>query len=189
MQTLVHPHHDYNMTTEGGRVKIWNRGLGYIAAHPLLGVGVRNFQVAEGTISPLARRLEYGRGVHWNAPHNTFIQAAAEIGIPGLLLLVAVIGSALVALRRVARFGAAGSGAPEASRLAQCLTAALAGFVVGAFFLSLAYADMLYTLVALALALAKSARLAASGAGQEPAFLPATASVRVSSSRAASRSQ
>jgi hypothetical protein len=36
--------------------------------------------------------------------------------------------------------------------------AALVGFVVGAFFLSLAYADMMYVLVALAIALAKIAR-------------------------------
>ena len=38
------------------------------------------------------------------------------------------------------------------------VAAGLVGFAVGAFFLSLAYADMLYTLVALALALAKVTR-------------------------------
>jgi hypothetical protein len=36
--------------------------------------------------------------------------------------------------------------------------AALVGYVVGAFFLSLAYADILYTLAAVAVALAKIAR-------------------------------
>jgi hypothetical protein len=36
--------------------------------------------------------------------------------------------------------------------------AALVGFAVGSFFLSLAYADMLYMLIALAIGLVKSAR-------------------------------
>lgn len=42
------------------------------------------------------------------------------------------------------------------------LTAALLGFVVGAFFLSLAYSEMLYTLVALAAGLQKVTALDAS---------------------------
>jgi len=159
MQTIIHPTDDYNATEDAGRMKIWTRGLGYMAAHPLLGVGASNFQVAEGTISPLARRQERGRGVRWGAAHNSFIQIGAELGIPGLLLFVALIASCFAALRRVARNALRAAEARRAaitvSRLAQSLMAALVGFVVGAFFLSLAYADMLYTLAALAVALAK----------------------------------
>jgi hypothetical protein len=55
----------------------------------------------------------------------------------------------------------------DVSRLAQSLMAALVGFVVGAFFLSLAYSDMLYCLVALAIAVAKIAR-ADDGRSQQP---------------------
>jgi hypothetical protein len=39
--------------------------------------------------------------------------------------------------------------------LTRALTASLIGFVVGAYFLSLAYTDMLYTLVAMAVGLQK----------------------------------
>jgi hypothetical protein len=39
--------------------------------------------------------------------------------------------------------------------LAQALTASLLGFVIGAFFLSLAYSEMLYMLLALAIGLYK----------------------------------
>src|SRR5438128_1701254 len=102
---------------------------------------------------------ERGIGVRWGAAHNSFIQVGAELGIPGLLLFVGVIASALASLGRLARnarrTGPAGMGV---SRLAQSLMAALVGFVAGAFFLSLAYADMLYMLVALAIALVKIAR-------------------------------
>jgi hypothetical protein len=41
----------------------------------------------------------------------------------------------------------------ERARFAQSLTASLVGFAVGAFFLTLAYHDMLYTLAALAVGL------------------------------------
>jgi hypothetical protein len=44
------------------------------------------------------------------------------------------------------------------------LTAALLGFVVGSFFLSLAYSEMLYTLVALAVGLRKVSALPAQSA-------------------------
>jgi hypothetical protein len=42
--------------------------------------------------------------------------------------------------------------------LAGSISAALIGFAVGGFFLSLAYSDMLYTLAALAVGLGKVAR-------------------------------
>jgi O-antigen ligase len=133
---------DYNHTSETGRLQIWSRGIGYMLDNPVLGVGPGNFQTAEGTLSPLAQRQQFGIGVRWNAPHNSFVQVGAELGIPGVLLYVAVIGSAFRALR--------GSAA-----LTPALTASLLGFVVGSFFLSLAYSEMLYTLVALSVAVQK----------------------------------
>ncbi len=157
MQTIVHPKQDYNLTSEEGRLKVWTRGIAYIADEPVFGVGVNNFHVAEGTISPLARLQEHGIGVRWGAAHNSYIQVASELGIPGFLLFMGVLWTAFASLRRVARRGR-GVPTDDASRLAQSLLAALVGFVVGAFFLSLAYTDMLYTLVAMSLGLAKTAR-------------------------------
>jgi len=159
MQTMLNPHQDYNLTSDAGRLKIWERGLGYMAAHPVTGVGGENFGVAEGTISPLAKRAERGLGVRWGAAHNTFIQVGAELGVPGLLLFIGLIATTFRLLRRVTRQSAReGPAAAESSRLAQALTASLIGFVVGSFFLSLAYMDMLYTLVAFSLALVKITR-------------------------------
>ena len=140
---------DYNMTEESGRINIWRRGVGYMMDNPVFGVGPNNFQVAEGTLSPFAWRAQMGRGVRWNAAHNSYVQAGAELGVPGLLLFLAVIGSTLRTLRRTGRRQG------EDGRLSSALTASLVGFVVGAFFLSLAYSEMLYTLVALAIGLDK----------------------------------
>ena len=159
MQTIVHYEQDYNMTSDVGRVKIWKRGIGYMLDRPLFGVGMRNFQVAEGTISSRARLRERGVGVWWGAAHNSYVQAGAELGMPGVLLLLALLWTAFRGLRRAARralrVNPAGT---DVSRLAQSLMGALIGFAVGAFFLSLAYSDMLYTLLALSVALAKVAR-------------------------------
>jgi putative inorganic carbon (hco3(-)) transporter len=150
---------DYNHTSESGRLQIWSRGIGYMMANPLLGVGPNNFPSAEGTLSPLAERQQYGIGVRWNAAHNSFIQIGAETGLPGLALFIAVIVSAFAALRRSGPAEAALARAGEArAPLTPALTASLIGFAVGAFFLSLAYSEMLYTLVALAVGLHKVTR-------------------------------
>ena len=155
MRTITSPGQDYNSTAEAGRLNIWKRGLGYMFGHPLAGVGAGNFPVAEGTLSPQASRAEIGRGVRWSAAHNSFVQAGAELGIPGLVLLVAVIAAAFRALysEQVGQLGV--TNREKRSPLAQSLTAALVGFTVGAFFLSFAYSDLLYTLVALAAAVRK----------------------------------
>ena len=158
MQTIFNPQQDYNLTSNEGRIRVWKRGLAYMIDNPVLGVGGQNFAVAEGTISPLARRQEHGRGVRWGAAHNTFIQVGAELGVPGLLLFMGLIATAFGSLRRVTRLARrSGPAAADLSRLAQALTAALIGFVTGSFFLSLAYHDILYTLLAFTLALAKIA--------------------------------
>ena len=141
---------DYNHTEETGRLQIWQRGIGYMLQYPIFGVGPDNFGSAEGTLSPLAERQQFGIGVRWSAPHNSFIQVGAELGIPGLVLFVGMIASTFVALRRSDRGRSHGGGPRTPPELTQALTASLIGFVVGAFFLSLAYSEILYTLAALA---------------------------------------
>src|SRR5258708_30859415 len=118
--------------------------MAYMAQNPVLGVGAMNFQVAEGTISPMGRRQEYGVGVRWGAAHNTFVQVGAELGIPGLLLFVGLLGSAFVSLRRVAPDAARVASQRPVARLAQSLMAAMGGVAGGGFFLSLPHPPLLF---------------------------------------------
>jgi O-antigen ligase len=151
---------DYNQVDESGRLRIWQRGVGYMLSRPVFGVGANNFAAAEGTISPMAERQQFGVGVRWNAPHNSFIQVGAELGIPGLILFIGLIGSAFVGLNRVNRFREPVPATWRAPReLTQALTASLIGFVVGAFFLSLAYSELLFMLLTFAAAAQKIARI------------------------------
>ncbi len=71
---------------------------------------------------------------------------------------MAIIASTFTALRRSGRAELATAAALARPPLTPALTASLIGFVVGAFFLSLAYSEMLYTLVALAVGLRKVTR-------------------------------
>ncbi len=51
------------------RLALWSEGFGFMASSPLFGIGLNNFQ-----------ELTY------NSAHNSYIQMAAEIGIPGFLI-------------------------------------------------------------------------------------------------------
>lgn len=142
MDTITNPDQDYNMTSSEGRWQLWERGIGYMEMRPVLGVGVGGFPSAEGMLSEGAREARaHGRGEKWSEPHNSFVEVGAELGIPGLLLFVAMLWTAVRGLR----------GAPEPG-FAVSLAAAAAAFAVGGFFLSLAYKEMLYVLMALAAA-------------------------------------
>jgi O-antigen ligase len=137
-------------------VQIWKRGVGYVLEHPIVGVGADNFRAAEGQLSSMADRQQYGVGVRWNAPHDTFLQIAAELGIPGLVFFVAMMASAFRDLhpRRQPMIDPARR-PPVSPALKQALRASLLGFVVGSLFLSLAYTSLLYTLIGLAIAVGK----------------------------------
>ena len=155
IQTILNPSADYNWRgkSETGRMEIWKRGIDYMMTYPVLGVGVGAFPVAEGTLAPEARELRwYGKGFRWSAAHNPFIQIGAELGVLGLIAFVALLVRAFRTLSKVRR------GPPaESAVLAQSLTACLVGFVVGAFFSSVAYAAYLYMLLGMIVGLARAA--------------------------------
>lgn len=184
MGTLLEPAEDYNTTAETGRIQVWERGLEYMLDRPLFGVGPNNFAVAEGLLSPLAVRQQYGFGVRWTAPHNSLIQVGAEMGLPGLLLFLALLGATFRLLARVQQRGRrARPGQADPRALAQALTASLIGFSIGAFFLSLAYSPMLYTLIALAVATDRVCRVQPS---RRPHPVPAVAGRPTGAARGAS---
>ena len=150
--TLSNPTEDYNWSGQAasGRMEIWKRGMGYMITHPLTGVGVDAFPVAEGRISDIAALQAQNIGVKWSAAHNSFVQIGAELGIPGLLAFLAMLYQSFRLLARVAR-----DKSPDRKReraLAQCLIAALASYCVSGFFLSQAYSAFLYSLLALVVA-------------------------------------
>lgn len=147
MGSILRPQDDYNTTAEMGRKAVWERGIGYMATHPLTGVGAEAFTVAEGTISELAARQLEGDGVKWSAAHNSYVQIGAELGIPGIVAFLLLLRSLFKTGWQVARSKRPEH--PESAReraLAEALLAALIGYCVAGFFLSQAYSAYLYAL-------------------------------------------
>ncbi len=105
-------------------------------AYPLFGVGQQQF-------------VEH----HILTAHNSYVLAAAELGFPGLLLFSIVMYVCMkvpiAALRRLGPAGADGGVADVARTWGMALIASWAGFLVGIFFLSFCYHEILWIYVGL----------------------------------------
>jgi O-antigen ligase len=146
---------DYNTTEEDGRLQIWRRGVGYAATHPVSGVGVMCFDVAEGQLSGRSASV---RGVKWSAAHNSYIQILAENGVVAFLCWLAMIVASFQELNRQRRLLGPWRGERGVHRMlvfSAMVRAALLSYAVGAFFLSLGYLAFLYLLVAMTVSLAE----------------------------------
>lgn len=153
MLALINYEEDYNATSESGRLQVWRRGMGYAFTHPITGVGIANFQVAEGTISDVLIGRDADKGVKWSVAHNSFVHIAAELGlIAGATFLLLLIRT----IRGLLRHSSTQRRLPNARApdlLRPLLAISFVGFAVGGFFLSMAYADILYVMYGLAAAL------------------------------------
>jgi O-antigen ligase len=129
---------DYNATEYDGRKAVWKRGVGYATKHPITGVGLNNFEVAEG--QSLAAMGLRGK---WSTAHNAYVQAFAELGFVGGFVLVLLLWRAGRAFAYLARRPNRADDRPE-------FLAALVGWAVGAYFLSQAYFWGFFGLLALA---------------------------------------
>jgi hypothetical protein len=106
-----------------GRGALWAAGWRMVREHPLDGIGIGRYFKEVYAYAPNPRRLIRPQE---NA-HNYPLQVAAELGVPGLLCLLALFGAAAGGGWRAARSGAT----PAVRRLG---LAAAAG--TGAFFLT-----------------------------------------------------
>jgi len=154
MSNLLNLSNDYNVTSVGGRIQVWKRGLGYMSGHPILGVGINAFPAAEGRLAGVAN-LPGGRGFKWSVAHNSLVQVGAELGVPGLVMFCAFLWQLFRTAWRLSQRDRSGQFAlpPPGAALAAVLLTSLVGFFVAAFFLSQAYGSVLYFLAAMVLGL------------------------------------
>jgi O-antigen ligase len=152
MGTLLQPQEDYNFSSRDGRKALFERGLGYVAQYPIFGLGIDNFARAECTISPKIATIGNGR-LRCTVPHNSYVQAGTELGIPGFFVWVALVIGGIVAplrlRRRLPKWWRRGT---EVQRFLYGATSflplAMLGFAVTSFFVSFAWMDPLYLLAA-----------------------------------------
>src|SRR5256885_4092986 len=154
INTIMHPTQDYNWDEIDGRRQLWARGMTYMLDYPVFGIGIGNFSRAEATISEKARLAPRGKGIRWTAPHNSFVEVGAELGVPGLLLFSSLVFGGIWAMvrlqRRLPRSWASGTLEERFLYLGSGYFAtSMVGFAVAASFVSHAYLDHFYYLVAL----------------------------------------
>lgn len=119
-----------------------------VKAHPVTGVGL-------GMHKPLAP--QYNPALQAGAlGHNTYLEVAAELGVPALAIFVAILSTAWVRARRTASWFEA-SGNQLGAQIARALEAGIASYAVAALFLSAQFAKQLWTLIWFGLALARIA--------------------------------
>jgi O-antigen ligase len=156
MLTILHPKQDYNWNSQTGRREVFIRGVGYMMKNPITGIGVDNFARAEGLYSVRAEAKEWDPslpGIKWSAAHNSFLQAAAEMGVPGIILFCTLVfGSIWQCLKIRKRMPSNWYKGDDEEKFlyytAVYLPVALIGFCVGGFFVSFCYMDLVYILAA-----------------------------------------
>jgi O-antigen ligase len=145
---------DYNLSGGGGRWDVWSTGIRLMFTHPLVGVGIGAFPVADAAVS----------GQYVDA-HNAYVQIAAELGILGIGSLVVMIMTAFKSIQRSRKMlramAKAGDASNEVSLDAALATAALCSMIAelsAAMFLSMAYDAMTMFALTVPMALAMTQR-------------------------------
>jgi O-antigen ligase len=137
---------DYNFTERGGRILVWQRGVIHMIRHPITGVGIANFSTAEGQMLE-----EEGIRGAWMAPHNAFLQAGVELGVPGFITFLLLAWHLIRTSWRNAR-------RRDARPVTFALFGAVVGYLVGSFFLSNAFSATIFLLAGLVAVRPLSAR-------------------------------
>jgi putative inorganic carbon (HCO3(-)) transporter len=131
-----------------------------VKAHPVLGVGNDNFILVEGRyvdqpgVVLAAYIIDAPKVVH-----NTYLEALADLGVPGLVTMVAVLAACLSAAVRAAwMFERLGD--TQLELIARAVVLALVGVLVAGAFVSSQYSKYLWLLIAVCPVLLALARRA-----------------------------
>jgi putative inorganic carbon (hco3(-)) transporter len=128
MQRIRNPGRGDEQAVEA-RKTTWKAGLRMIAQHPIVGVGLGQFENVVTSYEDPSEKL-----VH-SLAHNTYIEIAAELGIPGLLAYLALLISSFRVLTRFAK-SRSGQQDPLLREVSIGLQAAFVAAAVCAFFVS-----------------------------------------------------
>jgi hypothetical protein len=132
------------MSDTSGRSSLWTVAWRVIKAHPVLGVGNDNFiDVEHQYVNQPGAVLAYYIITSPKVTHNTFLEAAADLGVTGLLLFIAVIGYALAAAVRAARIFQR-LGDEQMELVSRAVVLAIVAVLTSDFFVASPYAKYLW---------------------------------------------
>lgn len=142
---------DTQEASSKGRLVAWANGLRMIKDRPITGVGYRNFVYVYHfyTIDKTEQR---------RVAHNSYVQVAAESGLPAFFIFMTLIGYTIYRLRAVRKTVRGSPGAEWVVNYSRALEASIYGYMMGAMFLNRAHFDLYYHVVAMSVALDVLAR-------------------------------
>jgi O-antigen ligase len=118
----------------------------FMVSHPILGAGLGQGHLA----------LNELRGALWTSVHNAYLNYGVDLGLPALLLYLAMVVTSFLSARRIERLPA--SAIPTELRwMASGVRISLAGFIVAAFFHPVGYDFYFFYLAGIAVALKTTA--------------------------------
>jgi len=140
---MLHPEYGDELATQIRR-DFWRVGFMLIREHPLTGIGLGNFTAYSFSASP-------GAAVRHGMACNTFLEIAAELGVPGFLAYCGLSGAALWSAEKLR---SEGKKRRDVLRFysGEAMQVGLLGFLGAAMFVSAEYQKPFWVIVALAAA-------------------------------------
>jgi len=138
LQRMLHPNYGDYVGTQIRR-EFWEGGMDMIRDKPLTGVGLGNF-----TAKSVSKEVQEFHGIAC----NTFLEIAAELGIPGLLAYCAVLAGALSSADKLRAEGKRRDNT-FLQHAGQGMQAGLLGFAAAAVFVSAEYQKPFWIMAAL----------------------------------------
>lgn len=144
-------------STASARIELWKGGLAMFSDHPILGVGINNF--SPNWISRYRPGHVAGGA---SVPHSIFIEAISELGLGGLLVILAIMYLSFKRNRETRRIcREARLEEPWILNFSYALDMSMLSFIVGGVFLTVLYFPHLYVILGLTIALNHVARSSA----------------------------
>jgi putative inorganic carbon (HCO3(-)) transporter len=129
LTTIVHYENDQSATS---RLELWNIGMQLIKDHPVFGVGPDNFMAHA-----------------FNGPHDCYIQAAAEMGLPAAFLYCAILISGMLSCFRAMSLSARIPNGADLRTLSIACLCIIAHMVVQGFTTGFAHREFVYIFIAI----------------------------------------
>lgn len=145
-------------STSVSRLELWRRGIELSSRFPFVGIGYKNWLIAQhqyfgGAVEQGAPKDIYGNS-KVELPHNVFIECASELGYSGLLMFLMMIVFTFVNNYKTRKLVINIEGDTQfVSNMAHGLDAALIGFLVSGFFVTVLYYPYFWINLAMTVAL------------------------------------
>ena len=141
--TILSLGNDYNVTSEEGRINLWEKGLALALERPLTGIGAQCFPIAIAL-----DRKQRNVQEKWQVVHNSYVQIVSELGIIAFIIFILMLKESFQIFQKARISGVDLADTSDIKRLAGITGIIMISFIchlVVAFFLTQGY-SILFTL-------------------------------------------